>query len=151
MKKIAIAFSAAALLFSATTFAAGNNETKVSLKAKSSFQNDFYNAANASWKKKGGYYFVSFDVNNVQTEAAYTEEGELLGTSREIATSELPEPVAQSIAQQYKGYQVARHVTEINFDSQVNYYISVANDSETLRLKCSSAGEISIDRKTKNP
>jgi hypothetical protein len=149
MKKLATSLSAAALLFSSVSFALDSDNTSVNSKTRTSFQKDFSNAENASWNKKNDVYFVSFDVNKAQAEAAYSEQGELLGFSRQVTATEMPLSVSLAIAKKYIGYEVAKAATEINYESQTNYYINVANANETLKLKCAVNGDISVDKKTK--
>ena len=149
MKKSTTILSAAALLFSASIFAADSAETSVSSKASSAFQKDFSSAKNVSWQKKNDVYFVSFDVNNNSREAAYNEQGELVGASRLITSAELPLAVSLAVAKKYEGYTVAKIATEITYENETNYYINVGNESQILRLKCSINGDITVDSKTK--
>ena len=149
MKKSKTILSAAALLFSASIFAADSAETSVSSKASSAFQKDFSSAQNVSWQKKNDVYFVSFDVNNNSREAAYNEQGELVGASRLITSAELPLTVSLAVAKKYEGYTVAKIATEITYENETNYYINVGNESQLLRLKCSVNGDITVDSKTK--
>ena len=149
MKKSTTILSAAALLFSASIFAADSAETSVSSKANSAFRKDFSSAQNVSWQKKNDVYFVSFDVNNNSREAAYNEQGELVGASRLITSAELPLAVSLAVAKKYEGYIVAKIATEITYENETNYYINVGNESQLLRLKCSVNGDITVDSKTK--
>lgn len=149
MRKLAITLSAVALLVSATTFGAGKNETTISSKAKATFENEFVAAENASWTKKGDVYFVTFDVNSKQNEAAFNEQGDLIAVSRVISQSELPAAVSAAIEQQFHGYETAKIATEINYENQASYYINVASSNEILKLKCAEDGTITIDSKTK--
>jgi hypothetical protein len=80
-------------------------------------------------------------------DAAYNEEGELLGVSRVIATSQLPLSISMAIAKNYEGYTVANNVTEITYEGQTNYYVEVTNSKQVLKLKCNSNGEMSVDKK----
>ncbi len=149
MKKLTMILSAAVLLFSASAFATAGVETTVNTKVKTAFQKDFSNAANVSWEKTSDFYVASFDVSNTQAEAAYNDQGELVGMSRKIATAELPLAVSLAIAKKYEGYQQAKAAVEITFENATSYYIAVANDKQTLKLKCAANGDIVVESKSK--
>jgi len=148
MKKLRTVFAAAALLLATSAFAATGPE-KVSPRVKAVFEKSFSGAANVNWEKSDDYYFASFTLNSKQTSVAYNENGELLGISRVIATAQLPISVALAISNKYEGYTVAKSATELTYDGQTSYYISIENNKQILRLKCTSSGDIDIDSKTK--
>jgi outer membrane receptor protein involved in Fe transport len=149
MKKLAITFSAAALLIAATSFAADSNETTISAKAKTSFEKDFVTAENATWSKKDDVYIVTFDVDKKQNEAAYNEQGQLVGTSRVISKNELPLAVSLAVADKFQNYDIAKIATEITYENQTNYYLNVANGKQLLKLKCAVDGNITVESRFK--
>jgi hypothetical protein len=148
MKKLKTMFAAIAFLLATSAFASPGPE-KVSEKVRAEFEKNFTGASNVSWEKKDDFYFASFKLNEKEISAAYNESGELMGVSRIIETSQLPLNVSLAIADKYKEYTVAKNVTEIVFDGQTNYYVSVENSQKILKLKCTSYGDISVDSKTK--
>ena len=149
MRKLAITLSAVFLLVSANSFATTNNETKVSAKAKTSFEKDFNGAENATWVKKDDVYFVTFDVDSKHNEAAYNEQGDLIAVSKTILLNEMPVAVRAAINNQYAGYDIAKNATEVVYNNETSYYINVANDTQLLKLKCTVNGDITVDRETK--
>ena len=76
------------MLFATTAFA--TEPIKVSPVVKAAFENDFSKASQVSWEKSNDFYFASFTLNNVNVDAAYTEAGELVGTSRRITAQQMP-------------------------------------------------------------
>jgi hypothetical protein len=82
-------------------------------------------------------------------DAAYNENGELLGISRTIAIGELPLSISRAIADKYPGYTTANTVSEISYEGQTKYYVNISNSRQLLKLKCNSNGEIDIDAKVK--
>lgn len=148
MKKLRTVFAAAALLLATSAFAA-NGPEKVSPKVKAVFEKNFTEAANVSWEKSEDYYFASFTLNSKRVSVAYNENGDLLGVSRVIATSQLPITVSLAVSNKYEGYAIAKNATELTYEGQTNYYITVENSKQVLRLKCSSSGDIEVDNKTK--
>jgi hypothetical protein len=149
MKKLATVLAATAMLFSASAFTKDGNDSKATTKVEKSFSKDFSNAANTSWEKKGNIYFAHFEVNNEMIEAAYSEEGELVATSRQVAVTDLPLAITLAIAKKYAGYEIAKKAEEITYEKQTSYYINVGNDKAILKLKCFANGDIAVDKKTK--
>ena len=148
MKKLRTVLVATAMLFSTSIFAS-NEPEKVSAKIKAVFEKDFANAAKVSWEKTDDYYFAYFELDAKQTSAAYNEAGDLLGVSRVIATAALPLNVSMAIAQKYDGYLVAKTATEITFEGQTSYYVTIENEKQKLRLKYTASNGISVENKTK--
>jgi len=147
MKKFKMILTALVMLFAATAFAAGGEN--VSPKVKAAFENDFSKASQVNWEKTSDFYFASFMLNNVRVDAAYNEEGELVGTSRSITAEQMPLNVSLSIAEKYAGYELAKNAIELTYEGQTRYYITVANGKQTVSLKCFSNGDLEVEGKTK--
>jgi hypothetical protein len=148
MKKLRTIFAGAALLLATSAFATKGPE-KVAPRVKAVFEKSFTDAANVSWEKSEDYYFANFTLNAKNVSVAYNENGDLLGISRVIATAQLPINVALAIGNKYEGYTVAKSATELTYNGETNYYVSVENNKQILRLKCTSSGDIDVDSKTK--
>ena len=148
MKKLMTILTATVLLFSATAFAGGGE--KVTAKVKVAFEKDFQKAQNVSWENTNNFYFASFTMNNLVVSAAYNEDGELVGTSRKIAATQLPLSISLALSQKYKDYNVREEATEISFDGETHYLVTVANAKQTLRLNFRTNGEASVEKKIKN-
>ncbi|MEO6719724.1 MAG: hypothetical protein ABIN67_05120 [Ferruginibacter sp.] len=147
MKKLVVILTAAVMLFSAFTFATDSDN--VNARVKAAFLHDFSAASDVSWGKTSDFYFATFTLNHVEVNAAYTEQGELVGTSRTMETSQLPLSVSLALAKKYDGYEVAKKVLELTFEGQTRYYITVANNTHLLKLKCLSNGDIEVEKKIK--
>lgn len=147
MKKIITVFAAAALLLTTTAFATDNRD--VSAKVKAAFAKNFSGATAVSWELKDGFYFASFTVNNVKTDAAYNAAGELLATSRKVTFEQLPMAVSLSLSEKYADYQFANSVTELTFEGSTQYQLTGANNKQIVNLKVSANGDISVEKKTK--
>lgn len=149
MKKIKTVLTAIVMLLSISSFAKGPDPEKVTPVVKAAFQNDFAKASVVKWEKTDDFYFASFLLNDERVDAAYTEEGELIGTSRNITATQMPLSVSLAIAEKYNGYQVSDVVTELTFASATRYYVTVSNDKQSLRLKCLNNGDIEVESKIK--
>jgi hypothetical protein len=148
MKKLQTVFAAVSLLLTTSVFAV-NGPEKVSPTVKMAFEKSFTGASNVSWEKNDDFYFAHFKLETREMDAAYNENGELLGVSRIIAVGELPLNISRAIADRYPGYTVANTVTEISYEGQTKYYVNVSNSKQALKLKCNTNGEIDIDKKAK--
>ena len=147
MKKLVIILTAVVMLFSASAFAFGSEN--VSSYIKSVFQKDFLKAENVSWRKISDFSFATFKMNNANVEVAYNVEGELVAMSREVDAAQLPLSISRSLAKKYDSYTLSDKALELNFDGETYYYITATNSKHTLKLKCSTSGNISIESKIK--
>ncbi|MBC7423500.1 MAG: hypothetical protein H7334_08625 [Ferruginibacter sp.] len=148
MKKLMTVLTALVLLVSASAFATTDSPT-VTEKVKVAFEKDFKKASGVSWTKKSEYYFAWFTINNVTVSAAYNEEGELVCTSRDVEMSQLPLNVSLVLSQKYAGYTLPQNATELNYEGETHYYVTISNEKQALKLKFRPNGEVSVDEKIK--
>ena len=147
MKKLATVFTAIVMLLASTAFAADGDN--VSAKVKAAFITDFSGAKQVNWEKASDFYFASFTLNNVNVDAAYNEDGELIGTSRRIEVSQLPLSVSLGLDKKFNGYTLAKYAIELTYDGETSYYVTAENEKQIVKLKCSSPGEIETESKIK--
>lgn len=154
MKKIKTVLTATVMLLSISSFATETKKLspdpeKVTPVVKAAFESDFAKATVVKWEKTDEFYFASFLLNNVKVDAAYTEKGELIGTSRRIAAEQMPLSISVALADNYGGYEVDNSIVELTHQSVTRYYVTVSNKTETVKLKCYSNGELEVESKTK--
>ena len=154
MKKIKTVLTAIVMLLSISSFATeikklSPNPEKVTPVVKAAFESDFSKATLVKWDKTDEFYFASFLLNNVKVDAAYTESGELIGTSRKISADQIPLSISVALAENYGGYELDNSVVELTYASVTRYYVTVSNKSQTVKLKCYSNGELEVESKTK--
>ncbi len=147
MKKFKIVLTAIVMLFAGSAFA--SEPENVSPKVKAAFESDFSKASKISWEKTSDFYFASFTLNDVRIDAAYNEDGELLGTARVISAEQMPLSVSLAIAEKYAGYRVEKTAIELTYEGQTRYYISVENEHQIVKLKCFSNADVEVERKIK--
>ena len=147
MKKIKIVFTAIVMLLTTAAFASDDNN--VSEKVKAAFKTDFAMASQVTWEKNSDFYFASFWLNQVKVDAAYNEEGELVGTSRKITTEQLPLSLSLELSKKYAAYKISTTAYELNYEGQTSYYLSADNSKQVLNLKCSANGYIETESRTK--
>src|SRR5687768_8354672 len=124
MKKLTGILTALVLFVSASSFAP--NEEIVSAKIKSAFEKTFTSASDVKWNKSDGFYFANFKINQQFLTAAFNDEGELVGASRNIPLSQLPLNISLALQNDYADYTIAS-VTEMTTEGQTNYYIAAEN------------------------
>ena len=88
-------------------------------------------------------------MNDFIVDAAYNEEGELVGTSRKITIEQLPLSISLTLSQKYSEYTLSDDATELTCNGETKYFVTVTNAKQTLRLHCMSNGDISVDKKIK--
>jgi hypothetical protein len=147
MKKLVTVLTAAVMLFS--TFAFATDSDKVNARVRTAFLNDFSTASAVSWEKTSDFYFASFKLNDVEVNAAYNEEGTLVGTSRSLESTQLPLNISLALAKKYEGYSISKKALELTFEGETRYYITVQNGTQALKLKCSTNGNIEVEKKIK--
>ncbi len=147
MKKFKIVLTAIVMLFASSAFAM--EPENVSPKVKAAFESDFSKASKISWEKTSDFYFASFTLNNVRIDAAYNEDGELLGTARVISAEQMPLSVSLAIAEKFAGYKVEKTAIELTYEGQTRYYISGENETQIVKLKCFSNADVEVESKIK--
>ena len=151
MKKIILSFAiATAVLSSSFSYAADKSPAikEPSIKAKQAFSTEFTKVEGVEWKtmSKEGVYQATFTFNNETLQAFFTEEGDFLGTTRQITKSQLPILVLNQLG---KKYADARVVTIFEYSKQegLEYYITVTTEKGAQILKATGNGELSVYKK----
>jgi len=135
--------------------AAGNKNTKHANNAHGfvgieNFNKTFPQAVITEYKSKGDLTEVNFTWNGLQLIAFYSQEGELVATSRTIDFTSLPVIAQLKLKADYSDY-VPRQAIE--FDAAENgtsYYVSIVNVKTTLLLHITADGMISVFKKMSN-
>ena len=153
MKKLTMIFAVLAVMAGTSAFASSGDKApsgdKVSKTVQAAFQQGFAGAENVTWETAEDFYFASFDLNGTSVNAAYNEKAELVGVSRKLQLSEIPETVSKSLKSEYGDYEISNTVTEVVYEGDTFYYATVKGITKTLKLKCFSDGQIYVEKKTK--
>ncbi len=139
----------AVILFTTTAFADENN---VSFSIINNFKTNFTSAKNVNWKLANEYVKASFEINGINKVAIYNYEGELIATSNKFEFNNLPQNAIESIAKKYPfpPYKLKDCIELVDADNEKNYFASFETAKETVVLKISLAGKVSIFSKKKN-
>ncbi|RAJ10416.1 putative PepSY-like beta-lactamase-inhibitor [Chitinophaga skermanii] len=150
MKKLIAILSVAALLFSATSFAADKYGKAIisNQKVLNSFNQEFAGAAKVTWyaNEDEKSYVAKFDIKESRVTAHFDDEGNLLATSRVISDSDLPLPVISRLMHRYPNENI-RNVVEYTANGSLTYMITLENDTQWKIIKAGADGGLSTVRK----
>ena len=140
MKKIIIILAVA--ISSLTAFASENVNSNV----LTSFNKEFAGAKDVQWTTTSNYYKASFVFNDQFVSAFYQLDGELIATSRNISSLELPINLQTSLKKKYSQYWIS-DLFEISNNEGTSYYITLDNADSKLVLKSSGNGKWDVFKK----
>ncbi|MEP6747771.1 MAG: hypothetical protein ABJB86_09400 [Bacteroidota bacterium] len=146
MKKIIFSLAiSSALLVSASSFAADKDPN---VTVKQAFTKEFTQAKDVEWTTLGndGVYSAKFIFNNEKLQAFFTAEGEFLGTTRQVTTSQLPIVVVNELEKQYGSARVAT-IFEYSKKDGLAYYITLVTSKGSKVIKATGNGELSVYKK----
>lgn len=100
---------------------------------QNSFKSKFANASDVEWKMKEDKYVAKFDMNNADHFAKFDASGTVIAVGNEIASSELPQVVADAIKKDHAGYTID-DVYKVIEGGNTNYKVSLdgATDRKVL-------------------
>lgn len=114
MKKIILSLTAMLTIGASAVFAGGDPETNP--KAIAVFKKEFVNAESVKWSQEEGYNKVTFLLGGNRAIAFFSNEGELLGSARDLVYNQLPLSVMSSMDKRFTGAAIfdIREVTNAN-------------------------------------
>ena len=103
---------------------------------------------NVEWTSvsKEGIYQAKFAFNNETLQAFFTEDGEFLGTTRQITKAQLPILVVTELEKQYTDAHVAT-IFEYSKKDGTSYYITITGNKGSMVLKATGNGELTVYKK----
>src|SRR5215831_7134388 len=118
-------------------------------RAERVFAKQFAGAQYVKWNTmEDGYLRVTFVLNGIGAESFFNEDGELLGTVRNLFYNQLPLLVMQSVDSKFAGSSILE-VKEITNDDGTNYKVILENNGKKYTLKLNSLGQITDSEKQK--
>lgn len=147
MKKVF--FMALAAIAIGTSAFAG--PVSVNAKVMEHFNASFSKAKNVNWNASDRFERVSFVLNNEKVNAFYDLNGELIGTSKNIAFDKLPKAAIETITTKYTfpEYSLKDCIEFENASNEKNYYISFEQKDENVVIEITKAGAVSVFARTK--
>ena len=109
-------------------------EENVSKKVLDAFKTEFATAKEVEWTISNDYYKASFVYNDKFVFAFYNLDGDLLGLTRYISTTELPLNLQIDLKKNNKGYWVS-DLFEVAKHGTAYYYITLENADTKMILQ----------------
>jgi hypothetical protein len=93
------------------------------------FHNDFAGATGEVWQKEAYFSKVTFSLNGSVLYAYYKPGGELIATSRNITSSQLPLHLLAELKNEYNSYWIT-DLFEMSVNGNSEYYVTLENATE---------------------
>src|SRR4030095_4409003 len=145
MKRSIIVFSAILIVITATAFVGakpGGNP------AEATFQKEFNGATNVKWTEGKDVISASFILSDSRIIAYFSNEGELLGTARNVLFSQLPLAVIKEINNRFGNAPIS-DIIEYTSGMDTYYGMYVDTPTKHLKVKISSDGDVTVEKRTK--
>jgi hypothetical protein len=143
MKKL---FFAALLTVTVATSGFSKDVNKVNTRTQHNFNFEFKGAEKVNWTVKSNFAKADFTLDGQKMEAFYNLNGEMIGTSKNIALDQLPTNAKRLLAKRYNGYNITEAIRFEGTDESA-YYISGENDKEKIILKVAEDSQVSVYQK----
>jgi len=144
MKKIILSLAVLLTVGAATAFA--NNSPGTNEKAVATFKKEFSSAEFVEWSVEDEYSKVSFILGGSRTVALFNNEGELLGTVRDLLYNQLPLAVMSTMDKRFKGSPIY-DIREVTNSDGTRYKFTLEEKGKKYSISVFSDGTISDIRK----
>lgn len=122
------------LVFATSTMWAQDlKPTEIPEVVKITFMKEFPNATEVEWERDKEYYKVEFEVDWMDHEVWYMEEGRMHRKEQEIVQEELPKAVLKEIELNYSEYFV-EDVKVLWFDNNTTYKVELENGEDSRKI-----------------
>ena len=132
MKKVLAGLVLGSMLLINTAFA--NTNDNVNEKVAAAFKHEFVQAKEVSWQKTDNFFRATFKLNEDVLIAFFSVEGELLGVTRNLLSTELPINLQTSLKRDYTDYWIT-DLFEYAKKESSGYYVTVENADQRITLQ----------------
>ncbi len=135
-----------ALIALAIGSTANASSGSISNKVNTHFTTHFTKAKEVSWKTDDQFAKASFVMDNEKVEVFYDLDGEMIGTSKNVAFDKLPKAAIETLTSEYTypEYQIKECIEFVNADKEKNFYVSFASATGTIVLEISQTGHVRL-------
>ncbi len=149
MKKLMLSLTLGIFLLALNTTQASVNSPGE--KVKQAFSREFNKIKDVQWERviNEDVYKASFVFNSENLEAYFTEEGEFLGTIRNINKLQLPLLVTKALDISYPESTISA-VAELSKPDGLSYYITLITSKGTRVLRATANGELTVHQRSKH-
>ncbi len=96
------------------------------------------------YEEESDFYRVYFFIPEGKIVAAYDRDGKIIYTVEKFKNVALPYAVAASIAERFPGWNIAKDIYKVNYDSKQGtkkqYKVVLENGKKTIRVKVDEDG-----------
>ena len=146
MKKMILAMSL--MLAIGLPAALANDEKEVDPRVLATFKLEFSSAQDVQWSVDADHTTARFSLYDQGFTAYFTNEGELIGTARNILYMQLPLSVIKQIENRFAKALISS-ITEFTLNGETSYYLHATEKGKKLLLQAFSTGQMSIVKKNK--
>ena len=122
------------LAFALSSLASFAKDDNVSQKVLNAFHSSFATVSQVEWATGSNYYRASFVYNNRHVFAYYNMDGELMGLTRYLSSTDLPLGLQSSLKNDYSDYWIS-DLFEAAREDGTTYYITLENADTRIVLK----------------
>ena len=146
MKKIILAMSL--MLAIGLPAALAIDEKEVDPRVLATFKMEFSSARDVQWKVNADHTTAKFSLYDQGFTAYFTNDGELIGTARNILYVQLPLSIIKEIEHSFAKAEITS-VTEFTLNGETSYYLHATQKGKKLLLQAFSSGQVSVVKKFK--
>jgi hypothetical protein len=140
MKKIFVSL-ALMVTVALTTTVFAKDKLDVNDRVKESFQKEFTGATLVKWQKVQNLQEATFVFYNHAVIAYFNDEGELLGSAREVLFYQLPLAVIKSFDKMFSGTDVVE-VLEISNTDGTFYRVTTETQTKRYQVRINANGNV---------
>ena len=137
-----------AIAITMTITSAFAGEESVTPQILNAFKSEFVTAREVEWTISENYYRADFTLNDQKVFAYYNTDGQFLGLTRFISTTQLPITLQTSLKKNYDSYWIT-DLFEVANEEGTAYYITLENTASKIVLKSNERTSWSMYQKSK--
>ena len=139
MKKFIL--SLAALLTISATAVFANSPVSVDPKAVANFKKEFASAELVQWSQEGDFNKASFVLGGNRAVAYFGNDGELVGSLRDLVYNQLPLRVMQALDKRFANTAIF-DIRELNNADGIHYKVTVEKNDKKYAVSIAPDGTI---------
>jgi hypothetical protein len=134
------------VLLTSISSAFANGKEEVNERIIKSFEKEFAGAQHVEWTTTKDFVKVTFTLNEQVVYAFYEQNGNLLGVTRNIVSSQLPINLLTDLKKNHSAYWIT-DLFEMASNNENMYYVTLENGDQKLILKSSGTTGWEVYRK----
>lgn len=146
MKKFFLVLSLIGTIGMTSAFA--SEDPTIDPQVKESFKKEFPDAQHVQWNKDQEYLKATFTLADYRAEAWFDEDGELLGTVRDLLYYQLPLAVMKAVENRFPAGNTSE-IREINNVNGTEYRMTIIAKKGKYNVSVTPDGFVSILKKAR--